>query len=141
MTDIAAAIGLVQLKRLDDFTKSRIENAEYLTTHIDTIEGIESPLVMDQVKHVFHQYTVRIGNGKRDEVKDFLAELGVGTGVHYPKTIYQQKLYQDMGIKANCPQAEKAAAEVLSLPVHPGLSVDDLGQIVNALEEASQKVF
>ena len=141
MTDIAAAIGLVQLERLDDFTKSRIENADYLTTHIDTIEGIEPPFVMDQVKHVFHQYTVRIGNGKRDDVKNFLAELGVGTGVHYPKTIYQQKLYQDMGIKANCPQAEKAAAEVLSLPVHPGLTVDDLGEIVNSLEEASEKFF
>ena len=141
MTDIAAAIGLVQLERLDDFTKSRIENAEYLTTQIDTIEGIEPPFVMDRVKHVFHQYTVRIGNGKRDEVKDFLTKLGVGTGVHYPKTIYQQKIYQDMDIKANCPQAEKAADEVLSLPVHPGLSVDDLGEIVNSLEEASEKFF
>ena len=81
MTDIAAAIGLVQLKRLDKFTKSRIENAEYLTTHIDTIGGIKSPFVMDQVKHVFHQYTVRVENGKRDDVKDFLGGL-VGTGVH-----------------------------------------------------------
>jgi dTDP-4-amino-4,6-dideoxygalactose transaminase len=139
MTDIAAAMGLVQLKRLDDFTKSRIENAEYLTTHINAMKGIKPPVVMDQVKHVFHQYTVRISNGKRDDVKDFLAELGVGTGVHYPRTIYQQKLYQDMGINAKCPQAEMAAVEVLSLPVHPGLTVDDLGEIVNALEEASEK--
>ena len=141
MTDIAAAIGLVQLKRLDEFTKSRIENAEYLTTHIDFIEGIDPPTVMDQVKHVFHQYTVRIGNGKRDEVKNLLTEEGVGTGVHYPKTIYQQKLYQDMGIKANCLQAEMAAREVLSLPVHPGLTVEDLGEIVNSLEVASEKLL
>lgn len=141
MTDIAAAIGLVQLKRLKEFTKSRIENAEYLTTHIDTIEGINAPFVMDHVKHVFHQYTVRVENDKRDEIKDFLTELGVGTGVHYPKTIYQQKLYQDMDIRANCPTAEKAASEVLSLPVHPGLTVEDLGEIVNSLEEASDKFF
>ncbi|TMS42628.1 MAG: DegT/DnrJ/EryC1/StrS family aminotransferase [Methanobacterium sp.] len=141
MTDIAAAIGLVQLKRLDKFTKSRIENAEYLTTHIDTIGGIKSPFVMDQVKHVFHQYTVRVENGKRDDVKDFLGGLGVGTGVHYPRTIYSQKLYQDMGIVGNCPQAEKAASEVLSLPVHPGLSVEDLAEIVNLLEEVSEKFF
>jgi dTDP-4-amino-4,6-dideoxygalactose transaminase len=46
-----------------------------------------------------------------------------------------------MGIKANCPWAEKAAVEVLSLPVHPGLSVDDLGEIVNSLEESSEKFF
>lgn len=141
MTDIAAAIGLVQLKRLDEFTKSRIENSEYLTTHIDTIEGITPPFVLDQVKHVFHQYTVRVGDGKRDAVKDFLSELGVGTGVHYPKTIYEQKLYQDLRITGNCPQAENAASEVLSLPVHPGLTVGDLGDIVNLLEEASEKFF
>lgn len=141
MTDIAAAIGLVQLERLDGFTKSRIENAEYLTTHIDSIEGILPPFVMDRVKHVFHQYTVRVEKGKRDALKEVLTQLGIGTGVHYPKTIYQQKLYQDLGIAANCPQAEKAAQEVLSLPVHPKLTVDDLGEIVNILEEASEKFF
>jgi dTDP-4-amino-4,6-dideoxygalactose transaminase len=141
MTDIAAAIGLVQLKRLDGFTKSRIENAEYLTTHVNTIEGITPPYVLDQVKHVFHQYTVRVENGKRDDVKEFLTGLGIGTGVHYPKTIYDQKLYQDLGIGGNCPQAEKAASEVLSLPVHPGLSTEDLTEIVDLLEEASEKFF
>lgn len=141
MTDIAAAIGIIQLKRLDNFNQNRIENAEYLTTHVKSIEGIKPPFVMDQVKHVFHQYTVRVENGKRDLIKDFMAENGVGTGVHYPKTIYQQKLYQDLEIKGNCPQAEKAASEVLSLPVHPGLSVEDLGEIVNILEEASEKFF
>jgi perosamine synthetase len=141
MTDIAAAIGMVQLKRLDDFNRSRIENAEYLTTHIKSIEGIKPPFVMDQVKHVFHQYTVRVENGKRDLIKNFLAENGVGTGVHYPKTIYQQKLYQDMGLTGNCIHSEKAAKEVLSLPVHPGLSVDNLEEIVNMLEEASEKFF
>lgn len=141
MTDIAAAIGLIQLERLDKFNKSRIENADYLTTHIETINGIESPYIMDDVKHVFHQYTVRIKDGKRDEVKNFLNELGVGTGVHYPKTIYQQKLYQNLDIQGNCPQSEKAAEEVLSLPVHPGLTVEDLAEIVNILEEASEKFF
>ncbi len=141
MTDIAAAIGLVQLKRLDGFTKSRIENAEYLTTHINTIEGITPPFVLDKVKHVFHQYTVRVENGRRDDVKDFLTGLGIGTGVHYPKTIYNQKLYQGLGIGGNCPQAEKAASQVLSLPVHPGLSTEDLTEIVDLLEEASEKFF
>lgn len=141
MTDIAAAIGLIQLERLDDFIKSRIENADYLTTHIDSIEGIIPPFILDKVKHVFHQYTVRVLNGKRDGVKDFLTGLGVGTGVHYPKTIYQQKLYQDLGINGNCLQSEKAASEVLSLPVHPGLTVEDLEEIVNLLEEVSEKFF
>ncbi len=141
MTDIAAAIGLVQLKRLNKFNNSRIENAKYLTTHINRINGITPPFVADQVKHVFHQYTIRVENGKRDDLKDYLTEKMIGTGIHYPKTIYKQKLYQNLGITGNCIQAEKAASEVLSIPVHPGLKADDLEEIISALEEASEKIF
>ena len=141
MTDIAAAIGVVQLKRLEEFNEKRIENAEYLTEHIHSIEGIEPPYVAENVRHVFHQYTVRVADGKRDELKEFLNSEGVGTGVHYPRTIYKQKLYEDLGYTANCPEAEKAAAEVLSLPVNPTLSAEDFGKIVSVLQDASDKIF
>lgn len=139
MTDIAAAIGVVQLKRLDEFNEKRIENAEYLTEHIKYIDGIEPPFVQENVKHVFHQYTIRVENGKRDELKEFLNNEGIGTGVHYPIPIYKQKLYRDLGFRANCPEAEKAAKEVLSIPVNPALSAEDLGKIVSVLEDASDK--
>jgi len=139
MTDIAAAIGVVQLKRLDGFNEKRIENAEYLTEHVRYIDGIEPPFVRDDVKHVFHQYTIRIINGKRDELRDFLNKEGIGTGIHYPKPIYRQKLYENLGFKANCLEAEKAAEEVLSIPVNPELSARDLGKIVSVLEDASDR--
>jgi len=139
MTDIAAAIGVVQLKRLDGFNEKRIENAEYLTGHVRYIDGIEPPFVQDDVKHVFHQYTIRIGNGKRDELRNFLNKEGIGTGIHYPKPIYRQKLYEDLGFTANCLEAEKAAEEVLSIPVNPALSAEDLGKIVSVLEDASDR--
>ncbi len=141
MTDIAAAIGVVQLKRLEEFNEKRIENAEYLTEHINSIKGIKSPYVAQNVKHVFHQYTVRVEEGKRDELKEFLNNEGIGTGVHYPRTIYNQKLYEDLGYTADCPEAEKAAAEVLSLPVNPTLSAEDFGKIVSVLQDASDKIF
>ena len=141
MTDIAAAIGVVQLKRLEEFNEKRIENAEYLTEHINSIEGIEPPYVAENIRHVFHQYTVRVADGKRDELKEFLNNEGVGTGVHYPRTIYKQKLYEDLGYTANCPEAEKAAAEVLSLPVNPSLSAEDFGKIISVLQDASDKIF
>jgi Predicted pyridoxal phosphate-dependent enzyme apparently involved in regulation of cell wall biogenesis len=141
MTDIAAAIGVVQLKRLEEFNEKRIENAEYLTEHINSIEGIEPPYVAENIRHVFHQYTVRVADGKRDELKEFLNNEGVGTGVHYPRTIYKQKLYEDLGYTANCPEAEKAAAEVLSLPVNPALSAEDFGKIISVLQDASDKIF
>ena len=141
MTDIAAAIGLVQLKRLNNFNNSRIKNAKYLTTHINEICGITPPFVADQVKHVFHQYTIKVENGKRDKLKDYLTEKEIGTGIHYPKTIYNQILYQNLGIKGNCIQADKAANEVLSIPVHPNLNTDDLKEIIAALKEASEKIL
>ncbi|MEN6291420.1 MAG: DegT/DnrJ/EryC1/StrS family aminotransferase [Methanobacterium sp.] len=141
MTDIAAAIGVVQIKRLEEFNEKRIENAEYLTEHINSIEGIESPYVAENVRHVFHQYTVRVEDGKRDELKEFLNNEGIGTGVHYPRTIYNQKLYEDLGYTADCPEAEKAAAEVLSLPVNPTLTAEDFGKIVSVLQDASDKIF
>lgn len=139
MTDIAAAIGLAQLKKLDKFNKKRIENAEYLTEHIKEIEGIKPPYVSSDVRHVFHQYTIRVENGSRDEWISFLNENGVGTGIHYPIPIYKQELYQDLGYNDVCVESEKAANEVISLPVHPRLNVDDLEKIVQTLEDASRK--
>ncbi len=141
MTDIAAAIGLVQLEKLDDFNERRLENAEYLTEHLKEIPGLEAPFVLEEVRHVFHQYTIRVGEGKRDDFMKFLTESGIGTGIHYPIPIYQQKLYKDLNFSANCPEAEKAAKEVLSIPVHPGLSVEDVEKIVSVLSEAGDELF
>ncbi len=141
MTDIAAAIGLVQLKKLDKFNAKRNENAAYLTEHIEKIDGIKAPYVSENVKHVFHQYTIRVDKAKRNELIKFLNEEGVGTGIHYPKPIYTQKLYKDLGIGASCPEAEKAASEVISIPVHPSIDLEDLEKIISVLEEASKTVL
>lgn len=141
MTDISASIGLVQLRKLNEFNKKRIENAEYLTEHINQISGIEPPYLSPKVKHVFHQYTIRVKEGKRNDLMEYLNQEGVGTGIHYPIPIYKQKLYQDMGHDDICPITEKATSEVLSLPVHPGLSIDELEKIVISLEIASDKFF
>jgi perosamine synthetase len=140
MTDIAAAIGIAQLKKLETFNEKRIENANYLTERIDKIKGIKTPYVSDNVNHVFHQYTIRVEKSKRDELIEFLRSNDIGTGIHYPKPIYQQKLYQELGVTASCPEAEIAAYEVLSIPVHPSLGRDELEKIVTVLEEASNTI-
>ena len=74
-------------------------------------------------KHVYHQYTIRVP-GERDAFARALNERGVGTGVHYPRPIHQQPVYQEMGFTLSLPLAEQAAREVLCLPVHPALSDD-----------------
>ncbi len=141
MTDISASIGLVQLKKLNGFNQKRIENAEYLTEHIKDINGIKPPYVSPEVRHVFHQYTIQVKNGKRNDLMKYLNQEGVGTGIHYPIPIYKQKLYRDMGYNDNCPETEKSASEVLSLPVHPGLTIEELEKIVISLEAASENVL
>ncbi|MDD3984595.1 MAG: DegT/DnrJ/EryC1/StrS family aminotransferase [Methanobacterium sp.] len=139
MTDIAAGIGIVQLKRLDKFNERRIENAKYLTEQINKINGITTPFVASQSTHVYHQYTIRVEKS-RDELIEFLNKEGIGTGIHYPTPIYNQKLYQDLGFSATCPETEAASAEVLSLPVHPLLEKNDLEKIVSVLREASKQI-
>lgn len=131
MTDLHAAIGLAQSKKLDQFNQKRRENAAYLNAHL---RGVSLPCEPEGCEHVYHQYTVRVPDGKRDALREYLKEHGVGSEVYYPVPIHQQKLYtQELGYDIHLPETEKAAAEVLSLPVHPSLSQADLETIVAAV--------
>jgi perosamine synthetase len=133
MTDIGAAIGIEQLKKLPKFNKIRQENADFLNKNLSRIEGIIIPEPAKNAVHVYHQYTIRVTPKfgiTRDEVIKSLTEAGIGTAVFYPLPINQQKVYKELGYKANTPIAEKIAKEVLSLPVHPGLKQSDLNYIV-----------
>lgn len=139
MTDIAAAIGLAQLKVIDEFNDKRISNADYLNEQLKDVEGIVTPKSPDNYKHVYHQYTVRVEKGNRDDWVEFLTNKGIGTGIHYPIPLYNQPIYKKLGIEGDCPLAEKAADNVISLPVHPSLTKEDLDLVVDAVKEASAK--
>jgi len=128
MTDLQAAIGLVQLSKLDAWTKQRQSNAAYLTSHLADLAGITPPKVRQNSEHVFHQYTLRVT--ERDEALEKLNKDGIGVGVYYPIPIHQQPLYQGMGYTDTLPVAEKTSLEVLSLPVHPALTPEELDSIV-----------
>jgi dTDP-4-amino-4,6-dideoxygalactose transaminase len=131
MTDLSAAIGLVQLKKLNEWNSKRRENAAYLTEHLSKLAGIHTPEIREQSEHVFHQYTIRITD--RDNVAQKMRENVVGVGIHYPKPIHKQPLYQDLGYKDVLPVAETACQQVLSLPVHPSLTKEDLDTIITAI--------
>jgi dTDP-4-amino-4,6-dideoxygalactose transaminase len=126
MTDVHAAIGRVQLGRLAGWTRQRQANACFLD---ESLDGVVVPAVQDGCTHVYHQYTIRVP-GDRDEFARRLGERGVGTGVYYP--IPNHRL-PSFARELDLPQTERAAREVLSLPVHPGLSDDDLKVIVEAV--------
>jgi dTDP-4-amino-4,6-dideoxygalactose transaminase len=137
MTDIAAAIGLCQLAKLEDFNNKRIRNAKFLTEKLSGIKGLVPPHVGPNVKHVFHQYTVRITGDfaiSREELRKKLLDRGIGTEIYYPRPIHRQPFYEGLGYKDHLPNSEKAAGEVLSLPVHPSLAKEDLENIARAIE-------
>ena len=74
-------------------------------------------------------------------IKEFLTENGIGTGIHYPIVLYKQPFYEKMGITGNCPEAEKAASEVISLPVHPSLTVEELDTIIETVKKGSEELL
>ncbi|MEM5847376.1 MAG: DegT/DnrJ/EryC1/StrS family aminotransferase [Candidatus Aenigmatarchaeota archaeon] len=133
MTEIAAVIGLTQLKKLESLNTKRIKNANFLIKNLKNIKEIEVPFIAKNVKHVFHQFTIK--TNRRDELKHFLEEKGIQSVVYYPLPIHKQKLYQELGYKDFLPVAEKLSKEVLSLPVHPNLTKEDLSLIVESIRE------
>ena len=134
MTDVHAAIGLAQLQKLPRHNKARQANAGYLSEHLT---GVTTPKVPDGYRHVFHQYTIRVGDGRREAMSEGLRERGIGTAVYYPLPVHQQRIYREQCQGRSFPEAEQAAREVLSLPVHPALSQSDLETIVTAVNELS----
>ena len=139
MTNIAAAIGRVQLRKLDTLNEVRRRNAEILTRELKGLRGIIPPYEDPRGKHVYHQYVVRVtaeAKLSRDELVEKLREKGIETAIHYPVPIHKQPLYRELGLsECECPNAEEAARTVLSLPVHPALSREDLAYIASAMRE------
>ncbi len=136
MTDIHAAIGLAQMQKLERFNAARAENARYLTEHL---EGVVTPVVPERCRHVFHQYTIRVPDGQRDALRHHLLERDIGSGIYYPVPIHRQTYYtSELGYRVELPEAEGAAEEVLSLPVHPALVEGDLEAIVAAVNEFAE---
>ncbi|WP_406000893.1 DegT/DnrJ/EryC1/StrS family aminotransferase [Streptomyces sp. NBC_00829] len=142
MTDVAAAVGRVQLSKLGGWTEQRIANAAYLTEHI-TAPNLQTPTVAEGARHIYHQYTIRV-SGDRDAAMAKLTEAGVGNAVYYPTPIHRLKPYWEPDQKAgrnwDLPETERAAAEVVSLPVHPSLSAEDLERIVTAVNELGENL-
>ncbi|MEI6866874.1 MAG: DegT/DnrJ/EryC1/StrS family aminotransferase [Actinomycetes bacterium] len=134
MTDIHAAIGRVQLRKLPGWTAQRQANAAYLDANL---KGVMVPHVAPGTTHSYHQYTIRIPGGsaeKRDAFMAGLTERGVGSGVYYPTPIHRLPSFM---LDLDLPQTELIIKECLSLPVHPSLSQADLETIVTAANEVA----
>jgi perosamine synthetase len=140
LTDIQAALALPQLDQLSELTARRTMNATRLSAGLSNVTGLVTPVVKPDRTHVFHQYTVRVTSDAaldRDELAAKLSVLGIGTGVHYPRVVYDADCFRrhPRVIVERMPVAEQIAGEVLSLPVHPWLSDEDLDRITASVRE------
>lgn len=127
MSDVHAALALVQLRQLESTNERRRANAAYLTRRLK--DAVRVPADVAGRESVYHQYTIRIP--ARDHVRKAVTAAGVGCGVYYPRVLYEYPHLQQYA--RDCPIAERGAREVLSLPVHPQLSGDDLATIADAV--------
>ena len=130
MTDIHAAIGRVQLTKVAGWTRTRQENAAFLDAHLD---NVVVPPVAEAATHVYHQYTIRVTEDRDEVVRRLREEFQVGSGVYYPIPNHRLESLQRFAPGLDLPETERAAAEVISLPVHPSLDQSHLDRIVEAV--------
>jgi perosamine synthetase len=127
MTDIHAAIGRVQLTKLAGWTEKRRSNARFLD---ENLKGVVIPFVAPGAFHVYHQYTIRVMGHDRDAFAAEMTRRGVGNGVYYPTPVHELPSFSHT---FDLPETTRMTKEVLSIPVHPSLSTEDLETIVSVV--------
>jgi dTDP-4-amino-4,6-dideoxygalactose transaminase len=138
LDELHAALLRVKLPRLDAWNRWRAAAARRYRDLLESLPGIILPLEVPG--HVFHQYTIRIPGGVRDAVQASLAESGIGTMVYYPVPLHRLPVYQDRADGAACPEAERAAGEVLSLPIWPEIDGAAQAAVAAALRRTLARV-
>ena len=138
LTDLQAAVGVPQVERLEQFNSARRANAARLDEGLAGIEGLHIPVVRPGRTHVYHQYTVRIDDDagrNRDDVAAGLAERSVGSGVYYPRVVFDYPCFAQhprVAVRDDVRIAREVARQVLSLPVHPNLQPGDVDTVIGA---------
>ena len=133
---LQAAILLVKLKYLDQWTARRQANAARYRSLLQTLVGkVGLPTELPGLKHIYNQFTIRVPD--RDAVRRRLAELGVATEIYYPVPLHLQECFASLGYrKGDLPHSEKAAREVLALPIDPGLTEEEIDSVAERLSMA-----
>jgi perosamine synthetase len=143
MMDLQAAIGIAQIHKIEDLNNRRIQNAKKLNEGLKQIKGIKTPVVLPGRKHVYHQYTILVEkefHKSRDDLSQFLKDKGVSNGIYYPIPLHLSPHFRRFGFKeGDFPVAEAVAKKVLSLPIHPLLSHEELDTIVHTMQEAAKQ--
>jgi dTDP-4-amino-4,6-dideoxygalactose transaminase len=135
LDEIQAAVLRVKLRHLDNWVVARRKNANLYTQLLKAAPGVVTPVEAPWAEHVYHQYTIRVID--RDRVQSALTEQNIGSTVYYPTPMHLQPVFANLNyIEGDLPQAEKAAKEVLSLPIFAELSSQQIHRVIAAIAEA-----
>ncbi len=133
---IQAAILGVKLSHLDAWSQARAEVADHYDEALSTIDGIVTPFRAPKRSHIFHQYTIRVLDGRRDELQAHLKAQGIGTMIYYPVPLHLQECFAHLGYReGTLPVSEAASREVLSLPIFPELRIEEIHAVAKAIRE------
>lgn len=131
LDELQAGILRVKLRRLDKWNEKRIKNASIYSKYF-VKAGIKCPISIDNLKHVYHQYTIEVED--RQNLLEYLKEKGITAFVYYPLPLHLQKPYKDLGYrKGDFPESEKIADRMISIPIHPFLSEEDVNKIAQVI--------
>jgi len=137
MTDVEAAIGREQLKRLDVMLDNRRRNASLLIAGLGGLPGLRLQRVSPDAQHAWHQFCFVVEPEEfgcdRDELGRRLAEMGIATGVHYPRGLHQQPIFEELYGRMSLPTTEHLAERILAIPVHHGLTQSQVDRIVEGV--------
>lgn len=132
---LQAAILRVKLPHLDEWTAARQRIATRYDELLQDVHGIETPYRALDRSHIFHQYTVRVKDGRRDSLQQYLKSQGIGTSIYYPLPLHLQECFRELGYKeGDLPNSEQASKEVLSLPVFPELMEEEQEYVVKSIK-------
>jgi dTDP-4-amino-4,6-dideoxygalactose transaminase len=134
LDEIQAAVLRVKLRYLRDWERARRSLAALYSKMLAAVESVRTPKIPAGYEHVFHQYTIRVP--RRDELQKFLSERNIGNAVHYPVPLHLQPIYAKLGHhKGTFPHAERAAEEVVSLPMFPELRPEQVQRVAQTIVE------
>lgn len=134
LDSIQAAVLKVKLKHLDEYCTARYEAAQYYTAGLKGLESIVTPYEAGYSTHVYHQYTLKVNNGRRDELKEYLATKGIPSMIYYPLALQEQEAFK--GITKSCGRLEtskECARSVLSIPMHTELTKETMDYIIESI--------
>lgn len=134
LDSIQAAILSVKLKNLDIYSSLRYDSARIYSKLLEELDWIEIPIEESYSKHVFHQYTIKVLNGKRNQLQEYLRSLKISSAIYYPKPLHQQIALKNFK-NGNFINADDLSTKVLSLPMHTELSEDALTFITNSIKK------